>query len=194
MVTTAARMACVTLLVLGGSFVTGAPAAAKSASMADCFADLERGTATDIVCEFPLRPSPVERAEMEKQTSGYLKDATCVVSIRIARAAVAAAIETPDYQFDAPPQPVACKITMPGKTGDTITDVTGTFAPKVTIKNGLAVQATPGLGDVKGVSRVIAWPAVAYINRAGFLRDGMIKVVNAWMAHMRSGKSKIVTR
>jgi hypothetical protein len=194
MAMTVARVVCVALLALAAASVARTPAAAKAASMADCFADLERGTASDIVCEFPLRPSPVERAEMDKQTSGYLKDATCVVSIRIARAAVSAAIETPEYLFEAPPQPVACKITMPGKAGDTITDVTGTFAPKVTIKNGLAVQATPGLGDVKGVSRVIAWPAVAYINRAGFLREGMLKVVNAWMTHMRSGKSKIVTR
>ncbi len=164
--------------------------AAKAVSMAACFADLERGTARDIVCEFPLQPSPAERAEMEKQTSGYLKDATCVVSIRIARALVTAAIETPDTQFQAPPQPVACKVTMPGKAGDTIMDVTGTFAPKVTIKGGSAVEATPGLGDVKGVSRIMSWPAVAYINRAGFLREGMLRTVNAWMAHLRMAKAK----
>ena len=164
--------------------------AAKAASMAACFADLERGTAPDIICEFPLQPSPAERAEMENQTSGYLKDASCVVSIRIARVLVAAAIETPDTQFQAPPQPVACKVTMPGKTGDTVTNVTGAFAPRVTIKGGTAVEATPGLGDVKGVSRIISWPAVAYINRAGFLREGMLKTVNGWMAHLRAAKAK----
>ena len=174
-------------------------ASAKAASMNDCFADLERGTSTQIVCEFPLQPSVTEKAEMEKQTSGYLKDAVCVVSIRIERALVAAAIETPEYVFQAPPQPVSCKITMPGQTGpdkkgDQIIPITGTFAPKVTLKDGVAVQATPGLDNVKGVSRIISWPAVAYINRAGFLREGMIKVVNAWVVHLRAGKAKVVTR
>ena len=174
--------------------VTAPAHAAKAASMADCFADLERGTAPQIVCEFPLQPSAAEKAEMEKQTSGYLKDASCKVSISIERALVAAAIETPNHQFEAPPQPVACKVTMPGKAADQIIAITGTFAPRVTIKDGAAIQATPGLANVQGVSKIIAWPAVAYINRAGFLRDGMIKTVNAWMQHMRVGKNKIVTR
>ncbi len=179
------------MLLASLNVVSASPAAAaKAVSMAACFADLERGTAPDIVCEFPLQPSPAERAEMEKQTSGYLKDASCIVSIRIVRALVKAAIETPDTLFQAPPQPVACKVTMPGKTGDSVTSVTGTFAPKVTIKGGTAVEASPGLGDVKGVSRIISWPAVAYINRAGFLREGMLKTVNAWMAHLRAAKAK----
>jgi hypothetical protein len=176
------------IMVLCGT--AASPAMAKAASMAACFADLERGTAPEIVCEFPLQPSPTERAEMEKQTSGYLKDASCVVSIRVARALVTTAIETPDSVVQVPAQPVTCKVTMPGKTGDTVTDITSTFSPKVTIKGGAAVEATPGLGDVKGVSRIISWPAVAYINRAGFLRTGMLKTVNAWMTHMRVSKAK----
>lgn len=182
------QAAAVFACLIGGPI---APAtAAKAISMAACFADLERGTAPEIVCEFPLQPSPTERAEMEKQTSGYLKDASCVVSIRIARALLTAAIETPETVFQAPPQPVACKVTMPGKTADTVTSITGTFAPKVTIKGGTAVEATPGMGNIKGVSQIISWPALAYINRAGFLRAGMLKTVNAWMVHLRAAKAK----
>jgi hypothetical protein len=189
MFSTSARTGIAAMIVVLSCAQAG-PALAKAASMAACFADLERGTAPEIVCEFPLQPSPAERAEMEKQTSGYLKDATCVVSIRVARALVAAAIETPDTVVLVPPQPVACKVTMPGKTADTVTNITSTFSPKVTIKGGSAVEATPGLGDVKGVSRIISWPAVAYINRAGFLRAGMLKTVNAWMAHLRATRPK----
>ena len=138
---------------------------------------------------------PAERAEMEKQTSGYLKNVTCTVAIRIERALIAAAIAAQEHQFESPPQPVACDVTMPGKSGaeatpDHIIPITGNFAPKVTIKNGVAVQATPGLTDVKGVSRIISVPVVAYINRAGFMRDGMLKIVNAWMTHMRATKTK----
>ena len=79
---------------------------------------------------------------------------------------------------------------MPGKTGDTVVPVTGTFAPKVTIKQSIATEATPGLGDVKGVSRALSLPAAVYINRAHFIRDGMLKAVNAWLGHMRSGTTR----
>ena len=44
--------------VIGGATVPGH--AAKAGSMTDCFADLERGTSAQIVCEFPLQPSPTE--------------------------------------------------------------------------------------------------------------------------------------
>ena len=80
-------------------------------TMRDCFADLERGTSADIVCQFPLQPSPSERDELEKQTSGYLKDVKCTVSIRVERALITTAIATPDYLFEAPPQPVTCNVT-----------------------------------------------------------------------------------
>ena len=172
-----------------------AAVAAPVGTMGDCFADLERGRGTHIVCEFPLQPSSAERAELEKQTSGYLKDVKCKVSIRIERASIATAIATPDYEFQAPPQPVACDVTLPGRSNpapavDQIVPITGTFAPRVTIKDGVAIQSTPGLANVQGVSRILSVPVVAYVNRAGFLREGMLKIVNAWMVHMRGIKAK----
>lgn len=172
------------------------PAQAQAAgTMQDCFVDLERGTAAEIVCDFPLRPSPVERAELETQTSGFLKDVVCTVSIRIDRALIADAVATTDYLFQAPPQPTSCTVTLAGKSGpnptpDKTIPITGTFAPKVTIKDGIAIQATPGLAEVQGVSRILSVPVVAYVNRAHFLREGMLKIVNAWMVHMRNLKTK----
>ena len=187
------RWCAVAWALLCGSWMPGGAFAAGT--MGDCFADLERGTSDYIVCAFPLNPSPNERAELEKQTSGFLKDVVCTVAIRVERALVKAAITTPEYLFEAPPQPVACNVTMPGKSGptptpDQIIPITGTFAPRVTIKDGVAIEATPGLGEVTGVSRIISLPVVAYVNRAQFLRDGMLKIVNAWMAHMRGVKTR----
>lgn len=185
------------ITVAGLLLLTAMPvSAAMKPSMAACFEDLERGTGSHIVCDFPLQPSPAERAEMEKQTSGFVKNVVCTVSVRVERALINTAISAPDYQFEAPPQPVACNVTMPGRAKapaiaeDTIVPISGTFAPKVTIKDRVAIHATPGLGDVKGVSQIISIPVVAYINRAGFLRDGMLKVINAWMTHMRAAKTK----
>lgn len=184
-------LAAFVLAMAGATLAPGIALAkpGKAASMLDCFADLARGKGTEIVCEFPIKPSDAERAEMEKQTAGYLKDAICTVSIRIERALVMAAVETPDYQFQAPPQPVACNVTMPGKAGDQIIPIGGTFAPLVTIQAGVATMATPGLGGITGVSRLISVPVTAYINRAGFLREGMLKTVNVWLVHLRTAKA-----
>ena len=179
--------------------VPSAARAAKAASMADCFHDLEFGTSPEIVCEFPLQPSLAERAEIEKQTAGYLKNATCTVSIRITRALVTAAVETPDYEFDAPPQPVACNVMLPGKVDkanpaavapDIAVPIKGTFAPHVSIKGGVAVKANPGLGNIGGVPQLFSIPVAAYINRAGFLREGMLRTVNAWMVHLKAAKAR----
>ncbi len=185
-----------TLAVALAIGISGAAAAAPPATMKACFAELERGSNPEIVCQFPLQPSQAERDELEKQTSGYLKQVDCVVSIRIERAQISAAIASADHMFQAPPQPVACKVTMPGKKAgdaigpDQVIPITGTFAPKVTIREWVATQASPGLANVQGVSRVISLPVVAYLNRAGFIREGMLKTVNAWMVHLRAIKAK----
>ena len=186
---------CAALVVLGGATWAPAPShAAKVGGITDCFAELERGNGSEIVCEFPVQPSPKEQRELETQTYGYVKGAACLVSIRIQRALVTAAIETPDYVFVAPPQPVACNVIMPGKTGDAVVPITATFAPKVTIRSSVATEATPGLGEVKGVSRVLSLPVVAYVNRAHFLRDGMLKVVNTWLEYMRTRPRRAAAR
>ena len=90
---------------------------------------------------------------------------------------------------------VANVIVPGGKQGevqlpDQVVPITGTFAPKVTIKDSVAIQASPGLSNVQGVSRILSLPVVAYVNRAGFIRDGMLKTVNVWMAHMRTSRAK----
>ena len=129
-----------TLVTAAGTvaFVVATPIRTNAAgTMASCFADLERGASHDIVCDFPLQPSAAERVELEKQTSGFLKDVRCTVSIRIERALITEAIQTPDYVFQAPPQPVACNVTMPGResregappAANQVLPITGTFAP-----------------------------------------------------------------
>ena len=45
---------------------------------------------------------------------------------------------------------------------------------------GVAVDATPGLADVKGVTRVISLPVELWVNKGSTVRDGMVKVVNAY--------------
>ncbi len=177
-------------LTLALAFAIGATrpveAAKASHGAVDCFTDLMAGKSAEIVCEFPIEPSAGERDELAKSTRGYLKDVHCLVSIRIARADVHAAIINPDHVFQAPPQPVACELEANlSKDEVRFIPVGATFAPRVVIKDGTAIEATPGLGNITGVSRAISWPAETWVNRGAMVREGMIKVINAWLGHMR---------
>lgn len=150
------------------------------AKQARCFTELAQGKARDIVCEYPAILTEQERTDLRKLTREYLQDAHCMVSIRIERARVAQALVAPDLVFDVPPQPVRCEL----KTKDSVIPITGTFAPKVTIKGGEAVHATPGLANVQGVSSYLAWPVVQYVNRAPSIRTEMVRMINQYRARV----------
>lgn len=171
-------------LTAGGALAAGPtsppPLLSRAAQLLsqDCFAEVETGTGPEIACLFPIRPSAEERAELETGSRGYVKDFSCRLTVRIARAEIDKALAATNYVFKSPEQPVVCTIT----THKSTFDVTGTFAPEVTFKNGVAVDATPGLGNVKGITRVISWPVVLFVNRWPSVRSGMIDIVNAYKA------------
>lgn len=160
---------------LSGGAPAGAPEFSRPLSE-DCFAEVEQGQGPEIACLFPMRPSAEERAELEKGSRGYVKNFDCRLTIRIARAEIDKALAAVDYIFKSPKQPVVCTIT----THKSTFDVTATFAPEVTFKNGVAITATPGLADVKGITRVISWPVVQFVNRWPSVREGMLLIVNAY--------------
>jgi hypothetical protein len=151
----------------------------------DCFADLMRGQSEEIVCTFPLQPSAAERAELEKASRGYVKNAQCSVQIRVSRETVMAAVHTPDYEFVAPAQPVQCEVTAQLKEQPSVLPISATFAPRVKIKGGKAIDATPGLADVKGVPRALSWPVETWVNSGIGIKSNMLQVINAWLDHMR---------
>jgi hypothetical protein len=176
-------------VLTAGALLALAPASALAATpgsgQLDCFADLMRGTTEEIVCNFPLQPSAAERAELEKASRGYVKNAQCTVSIRISRAAVLSAVHTPDYEFVSPAQPVQCEVTAHLKAQPSVVPIAATFAPKVKIKDGKAIDATPGLADVTGVPRALSWPVEAWVNSGIGIKSNMLQVINAWLDHMR---------
>jgi hypothetical protein len=153
----------------------------------DCFAEIETGTAPEIACLFPISPSPQEREELEKGSRGYVKDFTCRLTVRISRAEIDKALTATDYVFTSPEQPVVCTIT----TYKSTFDVTATFAPEATFKNGVAVSTTPGLGNVKGISRIVSWPVVQFVNRWPSAREGMLTIINAYKQH-KNAKSPAI--
>jgi hypothetical protein len=147
----------------------------------DCFEELENGRGAEIACSFPLRLTEQERTDLRNVTRQYLQDLTCSMTIRIDRAKVDEAIRARDHTFQSPEQPVTCHVTTKGSAFD----VTATFAPQVVFKNDTAVYATPGLGNVKGVSRVLSWPVMLYVNRGPGMRSSLLQIVNAYRTHAR---------
>ncbi len=149
----------------------------------DCFDAVETGSEPEIACLFRLQPSATERAELEAGSRGYVKDFACRMTVRVARSEIDKALAAVDYSFKSPEQPVVCTIT----TYKSTFDVTGTFAPEIVFKSGVAISATPGLGNIKGITRVISWPVVQFVNRWPSVRDGMLTIVNAYKLHKAKG-------
>lgn len=174
-------------VALGCGLVHAGSAFAAPGDVASCFRDLVKGRGAEIICELPLRPNDAETAELQRQSRGLLKAATCKVSIRIERAQIAAAIANPDHVFTAPPQPVSCDVTTAGRTGDMQLPISATFAPQVTIKDGKAIDATPGLDNIQGVPRPISWPVQYWVNSGSYVKGQMLQIVNAWLDHLRNG-------
>jgi hypothetical protein len=180
---TSARLGAILAIGFAASPTRADPALALSD---DCFAEVETGTEPEIACLFIMQPSAQERAELETGSRGYVKNFACRLKVRIARAELDKALAAVDYTFKSPAQPVVCTVT----THKSTFDITGTFAPEVTFKDGVAVSATPGLGNVKGITRVISWPVVQFVNRWPSVRAGMLTIVNAYKAHKGKGGAR----
>ena len=148
---------------------------------ADCWQQFMESRSPEISCGFPAVMEKADREQVQKITRQLLKDAQCQITIKLERALLDAAVEAPDNTFIAPPQPVACEIdTSRGKL-----PVAFTFAPKIEIKGGKAIKATPGMANVTGVNSWLAWPVTAYINASGSIQDVMLRVVNAYLERKR---------
>jgi hypothetical protein len=173
------------LSAIGAAALASRPAEANGDAVA-CFRDLTRGRGAEIVCSFPIRPNAAETDEMRKQTRGLLKAASCLVSIRIERASVRAAIENADHVFQSPPQPVSCEITTAGRTGDMVVPIKSRLSPRVVIKDGKAVDASPGLADVEGVPSALSIPVAYWVNSGSFVKGHMLKAINAWLEPLRA--------
>lgn len=152
------------------------PKVVPSEEALDCLAQLTVGDAKEINCEVPLRMGEKEIADLKRVTRDVLQEAQCTLMVRIQRQLVSDAVVKADHVLEAPPQPVACEV----KTAKKVYPVKFTFAPRVVIKDGVAVEASPGMADVSGVPSVLSWPVVQYVNRSGTVRDGMLQVINAY--------------
>ncbi len=180
--------AAVFLALLGG--VSGRLDAASptrtqaEARTNNCFWQLAQARGRDLVCDYPTWLADKEREDLRRLTREMLQDARCTVSIKIARALVVEALTAPDLVFEAPPQPVVCEIV----TKESVVPIKATFAPRVVIKDGVAVDATPGMANVTGVNGYLAWPVIEYVNRSETVKIEMLSLINAYLMMRVSGR------
>jgi hypothetical protein len=165
-------------------WMPGASEAAKTGSVPqdrNCFYQLARGTNPELICDYPAFLTEDERTSLKSLTRDLVQDASCLVAVRIDRQLVDLALAADDHEFVAPPQRVTCNI----QTKDSVMPVSATFSPRVVIRGGKAVDATPGLGNVQGVAGALSWPLVEFVNRSPLFRDGMVRNINAYLARNR---------
>jgi hypothetical protein len=166
-------------LVPAGAEHAGADAiGALIAAEKDCLRQLVEGRGTRIVCEHPVRMIDAELADLRRATRDLVQDASCTMSVDIERRLVVEAAAASEHVFTAPPQPVSCEV----RTSSATLPITFTFAPSVEIKGGIAVKASPVMAGVEGVSPILAWPVVVFVNSSQRIEQGMLEVVNAYLA------------
>lgn len=178
MMTHALRSNAALVLLLAALPVLPALAGSAQGAAPNCWRALEAMPGPRFKCEHQTWMTDEEKADVMKLTRGYLKDARCTVKVDVEAALVSEAMVAGTKVVDVPPQPVSCVLET---SGGPMT-VSGTFAPHVEIKDGVAVSATPGLANVTGVNTYLAWPVVAYVNHAPGITKEMARMINAYRA------------
>lgn len=159
----------------------------QRAATRDCFSEFLRGKSSTLRCEFPTRLTDEERGDLERLTRGMLLDARCMVAINVERRVIEDAIAADDMVVELPPQPVSCEVS----TKETVYPIAATFQPRVVFRGGIAVEGSPGLANLTGVSKYLAWPVVQYVNRSAGVGGRMTEIVNLWREHLRGrGRAK----
>jgi hypothetical protein len=168
---------------LGLTIAAGFGASVQAAAPANCISQLVSGSGAELVCSYPTRLGDRERAELRRVTGDLLVDARCMVNVRIERRHITAALVKPDHVFMSPPQTVSCELIMQ----DEKLPITATVAPRIVIRGGRAVDASPGMANLRGVNEFLAEPVVGYINQSDTIRSEMINMINMYIANKKIG-------
>jgi hypothetical protein len=183
------RRKALTVAVAGGVAIVLAVASASprveaaGPAPANCINQLNSGTSPEVICSFPTQLGEKERAELRRMTGDLFVDARCLVNVRIERRHITAALIKPEFVFQATPQAVTCEVM--GK--DEKLPIAATFAPRVVLKGGRAVDAHPGMANLTGLNEVVANPLLQYINQSDAIRAQMVRLVNLYIANKQIG-------
>jgi len=172
------RPLLVLFLTLVFAAVPLAPGKADDDVAQDCIDQLGDPDVDIIACTVPFQLKRRAREDLMRITGGVLRDAVCLVEVGLERAAVFNAL-VHARDLDVPAQPVAC---------DVVTDrqplqARFTLAPRVRFADGKAVGASPGLGNVTGVSPLLAILLTNWVNNNPQVQRAMVAWVNDYMSN-----------
>ena len=159
------------------------PAAAAGPAPANCISQLTSGSGSEVICSYPTALGEKERAELRRMTGDLFVDARCLVNVRLERRQITAALIKPDSVFQATPQAVTCELI----SKDEKLPIKATFAPRIVIKGGRAVDAHPGMANLTGLNEFVADPVLEYINTSDTIRAQMVRIVNLYIANKQIG-------
>jgi hypothetical protein len=149
----------------------------------NCISQLQSGSGAQVICSYPTQLGERERAELRRLTGDLVTDARCMVHVRIERRQIAAALIKPDSVFQPGPQAVNCELI----TADEKLPITATFAPRIVIKSGRAVDAHPGMANLTGLNEYVASPVLQFVNQSDMVRGQMVRIVNLYLANQQIG-------
>jgi len=144
----------------------------------DCIDQLGDPDVDIIACTVPFQLRRRAREDLMRITGGVLRDAGCLVEVGLARATVFNAL-VHAQNLEVPAQPVECDV----ETDRRPLQARFTLAPKVWFADGRAVRALPGLGNVTGVSPLLAILLTNWVNNNPQVQRAMIAWVNDYLAN-----------
>jgi hypothetical protein len=181
------RVLCATVAATGLTWLSQplfAASPADGAAPANCLSQLSSGSSPEVICSYPTALGERERAELRRMTGDLFVDARCLIHVRIERRHIAAVLIKPDHVFQATPQQVTCELISSSER----LPVRATFAPRIVIRGGRAVDAHPGMANLTGINEFVADPVLQYINQSDNIRRQMVGMVNMYIANKKIGE------
>jgi hypothetical protein len=133
----------------------------------------------DITCDITKtwEKDEIQKGADAKKISWGLGSAMCKAKVSVKRAAIVAAVGSPENTFKLDKQSVACEI------GTEKYPISATMAPELKLKNGAATAVALNISDIKGATLIkgVVWTAATLESTFGILEKDMVREVNKFM-------------
>lgn len=136
----------------------------------------------DLTCDLSKTWAKEDIAEeaKEKKLPWELGDARCAVKLNVARNDIVSAVTDANYTLKVPEQGVDCEV----EQGGTKHPIKLTLAPQIKFKNGEAVEASLGVGNIEApaVVRGVIWSAAKMEEYFGIFHGDLLKEINSFVS------------
>lgn len=110
---------------------------------------------------------------MNRLTAGLMRDTACQVRVSVARETVMQALLAAGT-VKLPEQPAACAVATGGRP--ILTEFT--LAPSVTFFAGEAIEASPGIGNLRGLPPSLANNLQVWLNSSTLVEAALLRGIN----------------